>query len=191
MKITISENHLAEIKKLRKQLTAVLGTQTTATAEYERLLKKQATLQGEIAELEDSESDSAAASLSTKREQLKAVERKITAIEGTPASDSVREQAEIGNLLKQFARSAAAATGADCEAYARNVAALIREHCKDELTAYGLALQTSAVISLFQKCTWPYGTYSAGVKEIKKAIAHADEILAGELVWSFDPKIKA
>jgi hypothetical protein len=120
--------------------------------------------------------------------QLESVNKKISSIANEPAKISVPREQEHSNLLKQFARTAAAATAPDIEKYGREIAGKIRDYCQDEVTAYGLALRTPAYASLIGKYTWPFGSHVFSVAELKRAVARADEILSGELDWSFDAK---
>jgi len=191
MKITITTNQRKEITNLREQLAAALATQTGSSKELARLEEKQATLQNEIAALETANSDSetAASALATKRVQLESVTKKISTLADVPAKVSVSLEQEFCNLLKQFARSAAATTGPDIEKYGREISGKLRNYCQDEVTAYGLALKTPAYAYLIAKYTWPFGSNAFSVAELKQAIARADEILSGELAWTFDAKI--
>ena len=190
MKITISPAHRKEIIALREQLAAVLATQTKSSKELARLKSKQATLQDEIAALEKANSDSetSAGALVTKRVQLEAVDKKISDLDDEPISNSARRELDFCSLLKQFAKVASAATAPDIEKYGREISAKLRDYCYDEVTAYGLALRTPAYASLIQKYSWPFGSHAFSVDQLKQAIARADEILSGELNWTFDPK---
>ncbi|MEI7534126.1 MAG: hypothetical protein WCK57_07115 [Verrucomicrobiae bacterium] len=192
MKITISATHQKELTTLRGQLAAELATLTKSSKELERLENKQATLQAEIAALEEANSDSetAASSLATKRVQLESVVKKISTLADDPAAVTTPRELELRELLKRFARIASAATAPDIEKYGRSISAKLREYCYDEATAYGLALRTPAYSFLISKYAWPFGSNMFSVGELKHAIARADEILSGELNWTFDAKIK-
>jgi chromosome segregation ATPase len=190
MKITLTAKHREEITDLRSQLVAVLEGATNSTAEVTRLTNSQEKLQKEIATLEDSDSESAASALATKRVQLEGVTKKISKLENVPAKISVEAEQAGVNLLKQFARTATAATASDVEKYRQEIAAKIRRYCSTDQAAYTLAIQTNACASLAGACARRFGDFGFTISELKQAIARADEILTGDLVWSFDSKEK-
>jgi hypothetical protein len=190
MKFTLSKNHHEEITALRTQLAAALAETISTTGESDRLAKKQEKLQDEIAtlEAESSESESAAAALNTKRSQLEQVISKIKKLANVPSTATDLEHGKLSFLLKQFARTAAAATGPVVENYMRQIAGKIRDYCQSDEIAFRLTYQIPAVASLVSTYTRPFGQFSVSPLEIKQAIARADEILSGELAWSFDAK---
>jgi hypothetical protein len=191
MKINLKKTNRAELTALREQLKAALEEQTNASAELTRLTERQAELQTEIIALEnaaDSECDEAAAKLSTKRVQLEQVSGKISQLSSVPAATEMESQGAILQLLRQFARAAAASTAPDIETYAGEIAAKIRAYCQDDATARLLSYQTPAAKFLMQTYARPFGSFGFSVNEIKAAIARADEILSGELSWSWDAK---
>jgi hypothetical protein len=190
MKITLNENQRKEITALRKQLAAALGRQENSTAEMTRLTEKQERLQGEIAALEkgDLENDEAAASLAAKRIQLEQVAKKIAALDSVPATVLGSEYDATAGLLREFARTAAAATQPDIENYVRGIASKILPWCLNEAEAMAQARNLSASKSLVGTYTRRFGDYGLSVPELKAAVARADEILSGVLAWSFVPQ---
>lgn len=194
MKITIKKTHQAEITALREQLATALGELDGNAAELARLNERQQKLEKEISTLEDaadSESDSAAVKLATKRVQLEQCLNKIESLSNVPVAVRGESLDSINALLRQFARAAAAAMGPSAEAYAKEIAATIRPWCLDDANALAMAYTLPAPKSLFQTCTIPFGSYGASIRSLQMAITRADEILKGELAWSFDPKIAA
>jgi len=190
MKITIKKTNRAEIVALREQLAAALDQENTSADELTRLSTRQQKLQEEIATLEsaDSESDEAAARLATKRVQLEQVSKKISGISNVEAGTSVEKQEAGRQLLRQFAGAALAAVTPALEAYEREIADKIRPWCLDETNALGLAYTMPACKSLSQTYSRRFGDYGFSLAELQAAIARADEILSGELAWSFDAK---
>jgi uncharacterized protein YdcH (DUF465 family) len=191
MKITIKKANRAEIMALREQLVAALDQETTSSAELERLNERHQKLQAEITALEsatDSESEDSASKLATKRIQLEQVSKKISQISNIDGASVMAWQGNVSNLLRQFARAAAAATGPDIEIFAQEIAVKIRPFCQDDATARHLAFQTPSAKFLTQTYTRAFGSFGFSVLEIKSAIARADEILSGELNWTWDAK---
>jgi hypothetical protein len=191
MKINVNKTNRAEIVALREQLAAALDQENTSADELTRLNSWQQKLQDEIAALEsaaDSESADAAARLATKRVQLEQVSKKISKISNVEAGTSVAEQETGRQLLRQFARAALAAVAPALESYAREIADKIRPWCLDETNALGMAYTMPACKSLSQTYSRRFGDYGFSVAELKEAIARADEIISGELAWSFDTK---
>ena len=193
MKINLKKENRDELTTLRAQLATVFKEQGSSVAEMHRLLKKQDKLESEIATLQtsDPENETAATALATKRVQLERVVEKISELSNVPAGITIPQQQQSLNLLKQFARAACAATGSDVENYGRKIAANIRDFCQDDATAYGLAVRTPAYAALISKYTWPFGSFRFSLGELKQAIDRADEILSGELKWSYDAKKQA
>jgi len=191
MKINLKNTTHTELTTLRNQLATVLEESSTSTAELNRLNNKQEKLRAEITAIESgSGSDSAAAAteLATKRVQLEQTTKKIFEMSEVDARITVGKEGAIRGVLQQFARAAAAATGPDIEKYIGEIAAAIRPWCQDDATARSLAYRTPAVMLLVGVYTHRFGSFSITVRELQAAIARADEILSGQLNWSFDAK---
>lgn len=191
MKIKLKKTNRTELTTLREQLAAALEEQTSSNAELSRLNERQQKLTGEISVLEnaaDSESDDAAAKLATKRVQLEQVTRKIADADSVTGETHSLNQDAILNLLRRFARAAAAATGPDIETYAAEIAAKLRPYCQDDATARAIAFQTPAAKSLTLTYTRGFGSFGFSPAELQLALARADEILSENLSWTFDAK---
>jgi predicted nucleic acid-binding Zn-ribbon protein len=190
MKIDIKKTNRAEIMALRTQLAAALEEQNTTADELTRLNERQQKLQDEITALEsaaDSESEDAATKLATKRVQLEQVSKKISGIFNVDAETSIEKQGAALQLLRQFAAAALAAVEPTLEAYAQEIVEKIRPYCLNEKNTLGIAYTMPAVLSLSQTYSYRFGDYGVSVEMLKAAVARADEILAGELNWKFDP----
>jgi small-conductance mechanosensitive channel len=185
MKITIEKPALETIKTLRAQLAARLKTLTDATGDLDRLTEEEAKLRHEIATLEANLNEATSSKLAGKRELLAQVQRKIEKLSHTDATVSTAELTADTELLKEFARQAAAATAPGVTAYAKEVADKIRPFCLSDEQALQFSFQVPAVASLMGTYRCPFGSYGFSIAVIKSAIARADEILAGELNWSW------
>ena len=135
----------------------------------------------------DLESEGGATKLAAKRVQLEQVVKKISSISDVDAESRGATEGEWKGLLARFAKAALAAVAPHMEAYAHEVATKIRPYCLNEANARALAFTMPACISLSQTYSRRFGDYGVTVTELKAAIARADEILAGELNWSFTP----
>ena len=188
MKLNLKSTNKKEITTLREQLAAALETISASAAEAARLIERQTKLQDEITALEnvaDDMADDAAAKLATKRLQLDQVGKKIQTLNSVPVAVEVGEQVAISALLKQFARTACAATWPDLKAYIeREIVSKIRPWCLNDDNALALACELPHVKSLTQTYARPFGSYGVTVPEIQQAIARADEILSGDLLWT-------
>ena len=194
MKISINKTQRTELTDFRAQLAAFLADLDTTAAESARLNDRQQKLEAEIATLEkatDDESEIAAAKLATKRVQLEQVIKKLEALANVPAAVSGAQADAILDLLRRFTKSAYAAAAPVLEAYQSEAAQSLRPWCQDDANAKHLALTLPAVTWLFRAYSTRFGDFGVNVTVIKSAIARADELLAGELSWSFDPKMDA
>jgi uncharacterized protein YdcH (DUF465 family) len=191
MKIKLTQATRTELSALRAQLASLLEQNVTSNGEYSRLAEQQQKLEREIAALEksgDLEDDATANKLATRRVQLEAVIKKITAADSVSGEARVADTDATLGLLRQFARAAAAATSQDIETYAAQIASKLRPYCQDDATARHIAFTTPAAKNLMQTYAYPFGSYGFSIREIKAAVARADEILSENLAWSFDAK---
>jgi protein subunit release factor A len=192
MKFKLTTQHLEEITSLRAQLADALANLDGNSSELGRLTTKKEELESVIQTLEnsDSVSESTAAQLSTKRVQLEQIVKKIISLENIPAQVSAAIESQTLNLLRAFAKAATAATASGLENYRQEIAAKLRPYCSDDKYAWILAIQTPACASLAGVYTRRFGDFGFQLRELRQAIARADEILSGELAWSFDSKQK-
>jgi hypothetical protein len=189
MKITVKKANQDEIRSLRERLQATLTQFETRSAELVRLENHQQKLEKEITDLEaagDAESDAAATTLAAKRIQLEQVSQKIEETNSRPRDVEVGETLAGEALLRKFGSAAAAATGPSIEAFAMVIAGKIRPWCLDDATAMQMAYAMPASRSLTQTYTRRFGDYAFTTREVRDALARADEILSGELDWSWD-----
>ena len=194
MKITLTKTQHAEITQLRGELAVILKGLASNAAEIDRLNELEQDLKLEITTLEkaNSESECDATKLAAKRVQLERVSQKIQSFDSEVGSrsrsDEVQKRVAIQILLKKFAGVAIVATGDVVEAYAKEVASKIRPFCQDDQFARGMAYTLPAVKHLAQTYSRRFGTLVVTIPEIRDAIARADEILSGNLSWTFDSK---
>jgi hypothetical protein len=191
MKIKIENSALETIKTLRGNLAAWLKTFTDSASDLERLTTDRTTLKEEIAKLDGQKSisESNALKLAGKRIQLEKMDAKIEELSTVDVNADESQQRQVSELLREFAKQAAAATGPGVMAYAKEIADKIRPWCNSDEAAMALAYQIPAAKSLMNNYRLPFGNSFISVGELKRAIARADEILAGELVWKWDAKI--
>ncbi|MGD0206394.1 MAG: hypothetical protein ABSC89_02145 [Verrucomicrobiota bacterium] len=187
----IKEKNRAEILALRKTFAIALAEQKSEDDKLTRLSEQQQKLQRQIETLElssNAEGKEVASELIILREQLTQCSNKIFQIYNVPAGTSVGKQSEITNLLRQFGREALAALTPSLESYTRRIASQIRPYCLDDENAFALACKLPACESLWRTYSYRFGDYGSTLRTLKAAIARADEILSGELNWSFDAK---
>lgn len=188
MKINPSETILAEIKSLRKKLAAELATQSSADAELVRLNKREQALRDEISELEDGDagmSEDSAVKLSAKRIQLEQTVKRIQPLSNQTYKQKMEVEARIRELLREFSTAAVAATGPSVKAYVKKVADSIRPYCLDDANAQALAMTLPAPRSLVATYTLRYDAFGHGSQSLQTAIDRADEILSGQLKWTW------
>ena len=191
MKITLKKPVLDELQDFRDQLAAELEKLTAASSGLANLTQRRAALQEEITDLEskDASSETAAIKLATKRVQLEQVEKKIAALENVPVPDLQANHDRRSELLRRFARFAAKATEPTVTAYCQVIADKIRPWCQDDTTALRLTWNVPAASLLMGTYATPFGTHNNNAGELRRAIARADEILSGELKFTFDAKL--
>lgn len=188
MKISITSAHREQLTVLRGQLATALESIHSADGKYSRLTDSQQKLQAEVAALEneDSASEAAASKLATKRVQLERVSGQLEELSSQPASSSLGADQ---SLLREFARVATAALAPAMEAYAAVVADKLRPWCLNQTEARAFAFRVPAVLSLCQTYSQRFGDFGGNAAVLKSALDRADEILSGELKWSWDAKI--
>ena len=191
MKIVIENSALESIKTLRGELAAWLKTFADSASDSDRLDGEKTKLQEEITKLDSgaSISEANALKLAGKRIQLEKVSNKIEELSTVDVKADEVQQRKISELLREFAKQAAAATAPGVIAYCKEIADKIRPWCHSDEAALALAYQIPAGKSLMNSCRVPFGHSVFSVGELKRAIARADEILAGELAWTWDAKI--
>jgi hypothetical protein len=169
-----------------KKITTALDAILKANHKLARAEKRRADLIADIALLEKSDPDNkdAIRTLGEKRTELSIVERQIAEI---PPVD-----VEAEHQLKAHVRGAdnliAKALAPTLEAYVSGIAEVLKPFCLDAAHAKWVAYQTSASHSLSVRVYTRFGTYGAAVSGARFALQAIDEILTGELNWSFTPK---
>ena len=176
------------LNEQRTKLSAALAAIVKANQGLARLEKQQADLIAEIAALETAKPDNkeAVRSLGEKRTELELVMRRIAEV---PSVD-VEADGELLALTREVARMMEKALTDTEDEYVSGIASGLLPYSLDSNQATYLARQTAAAASLAGRVHARFGSYGYGqpVPAARMALQALDEVLTGELNWSFTPK---
>jgi hypothetical protein len=178
----IKEALSAQAKKVSAARNAILKTNSKLAKAEQRQIE----LIDEIAALEKSDPDDekAVRTLGEKRTALSLANHQIAEL---PQVDAETEH-RLKHLVMETARLIESALVPTEEHYISEIAELLKPFCIDDANAKWLARQTAAAMSLAGRVHIRYGTYGAVVPAARLAVESIEEILTGELNWSFTPK---
>jgi hypothetical protein len=168
------------------KLSAKLDTIVNGNQGLARLVKQQAEITAEIAQLESGSPDDSAAmqSLGEKRTALGLVNRRIVE---TPTMD-VEGENELKTVVRETDRLIETALEPTFDGYVSEIAAVVKPHCLDAAHARWVVGQMASVQSLAGRTHPRFGSYGAPVPNARLALRIIEEILTGNLNWSFTPK---
>jgi hypothetical protein len=192
MKIIITPQAREKITELRGHMAALLAKESKSDKELNRLNGIAEGLRGKIAALDAKPdlTDAQAMALAGKRIQLEKTEAQRTTLETSTENQSLEFTHVSRETLMSFRREATAATGPAVEAYMATIQAAFRPFYYSDDLAKGAAFTSAAAGALMAITHRLWGAYVVNKTEVKAALAHADNILSGEIPFTFDPGLK-
>jgi hypothetical protein len=185
MKVIIEADQKSQVQKAREALQQAIDGILAANQALSKLEAREQTLIAEISDLEASSPDNAKAirALGDKRLELEITQRRLGEASPTVTSGQF---SVLHTATRSAAQVIARALKETEEVYLAGVAQALRPFCSTDAWARGLALQTSASVSLASVTRRAYGT---SIVDARAAVARMDEILSGELAFNFDPNL--
>lgn len=186
MKILNLTNELkSEIKERHAAISNAIAVIVKANAPLAKLEKQRDELTAEIERLEkvDLSDANAIRSLGEKRTALELADRRIAEL---PSTDTEKEH-QLFALLQRAAMENRKVLMPTHEAYVEEIAEKIGAYSFDKNHAIFVARQTNAAASLATRVTRLPGRGQV-IVAAKKMLQELEEILSGELNWSFTPK---
>lgn len=184
--IALTKADREEIESDKENIAARVAEISGANSALNRLLRRQAALGEEIADLESASPNDGAAvkKLSEKRVELDLCNRRIQEIPPTNPQAEYALRVALGESTRLIVRLLLPCH----QAYVAGVIKAIRPYCTNDGWAQKLANDTQAV-QLHAARLWRDYRMGNPVAEASEVLRRYDEILSGSFEWEFDPKL--
>jgi hypothetical protein len=177
-----------EVQALRASHAAVVATFTRRNKDFSGYDTRRARLESEISKLEDSadpDDRPKILKIAELKTELGLVQKRLAAL--STASDEPID--ELTPLLDQARDVLGRAIAPTLENLIDTAARALRPFCQDDAWARGQAGQLPIIAHAGPVLLWPNRLAVTGIGIARLIIKRCDEILAGELNWTFNPKI--
>lgn len=183
--VNISPEAKASIREAHEEIEQIVNAILKENSKAGKLTKQRDALVAEIKRLESADLSDASAmrTLGDKRTALGLVDQRIAEL---PPQDPDAESQLFALLGRTMSRKALA-LAPTMEAYESEIAEKLLPYCTDRQHADAVARQTQAYVSLVAYITWR-ASVGRIIPDAKRMLASLEEILSGELNWSFTPK---